>query len=119
MPACSSVRRPWRPPGPQGPNRNPGPLPLSLLPRDHGVRTEKKSGAGAGMIIESQKDVTVAAIAAMERTPDPRMREIMVSLVKHLHGSIRDTSLPEEDFREATAILGELGRRTTDTHNEM
>jgi catechol 1,2-dioxygenase len=71
------------------------------------------------MIIESQKDVTVAAIAAMERTPDPRMREIMVSLVKHLHGFIRDTSLTEAEFREATAILGEMGRLTTDTHNEM
>jgi catechol 1,2-dioxygenase len=71
------------------------------------------------MIIESQKDVTVAAIAAMERTPDPRMREIMVSLVKHLHGFIRDTKLTEAEFREATAILGEMGRLTTDTHNEM
>ena len=71
------------------------------------------------MIIESQRDVTVAAIAAMERTPDPRMREIMVSLVKHLHGFIRDTKLTEAEFREATAILGEMGRLTTDTHNEM
>jgi catechol 1,2-dioxygenase len=71
------------------------------------------------MIIESQRDVTVAAIAAMERTPDPRMREIMVSLVRHLHGFIRDTRLTEAEFREATAILGEMGRLTTDTHNEM
>src|SRR5580698_4080082 len=71
------------------------------------------------MIIESQKDVTVAATAAMERTPDPRMREIMVSLVSHLHGFVRDTRLTEAEFREATAILGEMGRLTTDTHNEM
>ena len=37
------------------------------------------------MIIKGQQDVTVAATAAMERTPDPRLREIMVSLVRHLH----------------------------------
>ena len=55
----------------------------------------------------------------MEQTSDPRMREIMVSLVKHLHGFIRDTRLTEAEFREATAILGEMGRLTTDTHNEM
>ena len=71
------------------------------------------------MIIGSEKDVTIAAIAAMERTRDPRTREIMVSLVKHLHGFIRDTRLTEAEFRDATAILGEMGRLTTDTHNEM
>ena len=40
------------------------------------------------MIIEREQDVTVAALEAMARTADPRMREIMVSLVKHLHLSL-------------------------------
>ena len=43
----------------------------------------------------------------------------MVSLVKHLHGFIRDVSLTEAEFREATAILGEIGKLSTDTHNEV
>ena len=51
----------------------------------------------------------------MEQTSDPRLREIMVSLVKHLHGFIRDVRLTEEEFREAAAIVGELGKLTTDT----
>jgi catechol 1,2-dioxygenase len=42
------------------------------------------------MIIEREQDVTAAALAVMERTSDPRMRQIMVSLVKHLHGFVRD-----------------------------
>ena len=71
------------------------------------------------MIIERQQDVTVATTAVMEATSDPRLREIMVSLVKHLHGFIRDVRLTEAEFREATAILGELGRLSTDTHNEV
>ncbi len=71
------------------------------------------------MIIERQQDVTVATITAMERTSDPRLREIMTSLVKHLHGFIRDVHLTEAEFREAAAILAELGRRSTDTHNEV
>jgi catechol 1,2-dioxygenase len=70
------------------------------------------------MIIERQQDVTVAATAVMERTSDPRLREIMVSLVKHLHGFVRDVSLTEAEFREAAAVVAELGQRTTDTHNE-
>src|SRR6201999_1415237 len=38
---------------------------------------------------------------------------------KHLHGFVRDTRLTEAEFREATAILAEMGRLTTDTHNEF
>ena len=71
------------------------------------------------MIIGSEKDVTIAATAAMGQTADPRLREIMTSLVKHLHGFVRDVRLTEAEFRDATAILGEMGRLTTDNHNEM
>lgn len=71
------------------------------------------------MIIEREQDVTAAALEAMQRTADPRLREIMVSLIKHLHGFVRETKLTEAEFREATAILAEMGRLTTDTHNEF
>src|SRR5215217_2727625 len=71
------------------------------------------------MIIGREQDVTVAASAVMERTADPRQREIMLSLVKHLHGFVRDVRLTEAEFREATAILAELGKQSTDTHNEV
>ncbi|MCW5702403.1 MAG: dioxygenase [Bradyrhizobium sp.] len=71
------------------------------------------------MIIEREQDVTVAALEAMQRTTDPRLREIMVSLIRHLHGFVRDVRLTEAEFREATAILAEMGRLTTDTHNEF
>jgi catechol 1,2-dioxygenase len=54
----------------------------------------------------------------MEQTVDPRMREIMVSLVTHLHAFVRDVCLTETEFRQATAILNEIGKLTTDTHNE-
>src|SRR3982075_2679834 len=70
------------------------------------------------MIIERQQDVTVAATSVMEQTSDPRLREIMVSLAKHLHGFIRDVSLTEAESPEAAAVLVEIGQRSTDTHNE-
>ena len=71
------------------------------------------------MIIAREQDVTAAALAVMERTSDPRMRQIMISLVKHLHGFVRDVRLTEKEFRDATAIIVELGKLTTDTHNEV
>src|SRR6185369_16096383 len=70
------------------------------------------------MLIERQQDVTPAVLEVMERTRDPRLREIMVSLIKHLHGFVRDVRLTEAEFREAAAILVEIGQRSNDTHNE-
>jgi catechol 1,2-dioxygenase len=70
------------------------------------------------MRIKRQEDVTVAVLAVMEHTTDPRLREIMVALVGHLHAFVRDVRLTEEEFREATAILNEMGRQSNDRHNE-
>jgi catechol 1,2-dioxygenase len=69
-------------------------------------------------MISTHADVTPAVLAVMERTNDPRLREIIVSLVKHLHGFVRDVGLTEAEFREAAAILNEMGKLASDTHNE-
>ena len=71
------------------------------------------------MVIKSESDITPAVIAAMSETSDPRMREILVALVKHLHAFVREVRLTEPEFREATAILNEIGQLQTDTHNEF
>lgn len=69
-------------------------------------------------MIQYESDVTPAVLAVMERTPDPRLREIMGSLIKHLHAFVRDVRLTEPEFREATAIINQIGQLATDTHNE-
>lgn len=70
------------------------------------------------MIIRTHEDVTADALAVMARTQDPRLRTIMMSLVRHLHAFVRDVHLTEAEFREAAAIINEIGQRTTDSHNE-
>lgn len=70
------------------------------------------------MIIRDEKEVTTAVMAIMEQTKDPRLREIMISLVEHLHGFIRDIRLTEDEFRQATALVNDIGKATTDSHNE-
>ena len=62
------------------------------------------------MIIEREQDVTAAALAVMERTSDPRLRQIMVSLVRHLHAFVRDVRLTEKEFRDAATVIAELGQ---------
>src|SRR2546430_2559986 len=69
-------------------------------------------------MIRHEGDVTPAVLAVMERTPDARLREIMAALIKHLHGFVREVRLTEAEFREATAIINQIGKVTTDTHNE-
>ena len=71
------------------------------------------------MIIENQASVTEAVTEAFGRTADPRVREILVALVRHLHGFIREVRLTEREFQEATRLIAAMGQRTTDSHNEV
>ncbi len=70
------------------------------------------------MIVSNQEQVTDAVLTVMSRTEDPRMREIMLSLIKHLHGFVRDVRLSEAEFQEACQIINDIGKATSDSHNE-
>jgi catechol 1,2-dioxygenase len=71
------------------------------------------------MIVQGQDQLTDVVVAVMERTTDARLREIMISRVRHLHGFVREVRLTEAEFQAATAILNEMAKLTSDTHNEM
>ena len=67
----------------------------------------------------STDELTRSVLAVMQQTPDARLREMMVSLVSHLHGFVKETRLTEDEFRAATALLVRLGHLSNDTHNEV
>ena len=69
-------------------------------------------------MIRTEADVTPAVLKVMEETNDPRLREIMVSLVRHLHSFVREVRLTEDEMRAAATIVNEIGQATTDSHNE-
>src|SRR3569623_66652 len=71
------------------------------------------------MIIENQADVTDAVLAATSRTEDPRLREILLALVRHLHGFVREVRLSEREFQQAVGIIAAMGQKTTPSHNEV
>lgn len=71
------------------------------------------------MIIERHEDLTDAVLQVMEQTRDPRLREIMTVLVKHLHTFVREVKLTEAEFRTAASILNQIGQLSNDKHNEM
>jgi catechol 1,2-dioxygenase len=71
------------------------------------------------MPVRRYEEITPAVLRVMQRTRDPRLREIMLSLVKHLHEFVSETRLTETEFRSATALIAEMGQQTTGTHNEV
>lgn len=71
------------------------------------------------MIVSNSNELTEQVLRVMEQTKDPRLKEILVSLVTHLHSFVREVRLSEEEFRSASRILVELGQQTTDSHNEV
>jgi hydroxyquinol 1,2-dioxygenase len=71
------------------------------------------------MIIRNQDDVTKAVLAELARAAKPRFTEIMSALVRHLHDFAREVRLTEDEFREAAAVIAELGKRTNESHNEV
>jgi protocatechuate 3,4-dioxygenase beta subunit len=71
------------------------------------------------MIIENQADVTDAVVEAVSRVEDPRLREILLALVRHLHGFVREVRLSEREFQQAVRIVAALGHKTTASHNEV
>jgi hydroxyquinol 1,2-dioxygenase len=70
------------------------------------------------MIIENQQHVTAAVLAELERTKNPRLKEIMTALVRHLHAFAREVKLTEQEFQSAVGYVVALGKHTNESHNE-
>ena len=64
-------------------------------------------------------EITSAAIDSFDACPDPRLREIMRSLVRHLHAFASEVKLTEADWTAAVDILTATGHITTDKRSEF
>ncbi|WP_113133977.1 dioxygenase [Hyphomicrobiales bacterium] len=69
-------------------------------------------------VIGNQAEVTGVVLDAMSRATSARLREIMESLVKHLHAFAREVRLSEEEFEQGIDFLNRIGQATNDAHNE-
>ncbi len=70
------------------------------------------------MIIENQEDVTTAVLSELQHAKDPRFKEIMSALVRHLHDFAREVELTEDEFQSAIGYIVALGKHSNETHNE-
>lgn len=66
-------------------------------------------------------DVTVTdeAVASLEGTADPRLRELLTGLIRHLHAFARETRLTQAEWERAIGFLTETGKMCTDIRQEF
>ena len=67
----------------------------------------------------TQHDITQAVIARFDATPDPRLKEIMTSLVQHLHAFAREVKLTQEEWFRGIDFLTRVGRITDEQRQEF
>lgn len=65
------------------------------------------------------KDITAAALASFEGTPDPRLRFLLQRLVHHLHAYVADTGLTEREWESAIAFLTATGQTCSPSRQEF
>lgn len=70
------------------------------------------------LIVSKEEEVTPKVLNAMADTQDPRLKEIMTSLVTHLHAFFREVRPTEEEYEAGLRFLNDIGQHSNPSHNE-
>jgi len=68
---------------------------------------------------KTEDDLTTEVLARFAATSDPRLREIMLSLISHLHAFVKEVKLTEAEWFQAIEILTEAGKMCSDKRQEF
>jgi hydroxyquinol 1,2-dioxygenase len=63
--------------------------------------------------------ITESVLERLVNTPDPRLKEIMLSLVRHLHGFAREVKLTEAEWLKGIEFLTQTGHITNAQRQEF
>ena len=63
--------------------------------------------------------ITEAALQSIAGTPDARLKQVMTSLVTHLHDFVRDVKPTEAEWQAGIDFLTATGHKSTDTRQEF
>jgi hydroxyquinol 1,2-dioxygenase len=67
----------------------------------------------------ADSELTDAVIASFARTQDPRLRELLDSLVRHLHAFVRETEPTIAEWEYAIGFLTRTGHKSDDERQEF
>jgi catechol 1,2-dioxygenase len=68
---------------------------------------------------KTEDDITAEVLARFSGTSDPRLRQIMLSLISHLHAFVKEVQLTEAEWFQAIEILTEAGKMCSDKRQEF
>ena len=72
----------------------------------------------SGELFSEERSAEVVA-ESFAGTPDPRLRQVLTSLVRHLHDFVKDVELTEAEWETAIGFLTETGQTCTPTRQEF
>src|SRR4249920_3078718 len=78
-----------------------------------------KQASGGYMREFYEKSITQAVIARMAESDDPRFKQVMTSLITHLHNFVREVRLTDAEWINALLFLTEVGKTCTDKRQEF
>ena len=67
----------------------------------------------------TEHNITEAVVGSFENCPDPRLQEILTSLVRHLHAFVKENRLTEAEWLEGIRFLTAAGHITDDRRQEF
>jgi hydroxyquinol 1,2-dioxygenase len=67
----------------------------------------------------NQEQLTQDVLAAFDTTPDPRLRQLMMALVKHIHAFAREVDLTPEEWMAGLNFLNATGQISTERRPEF
>jgi len=76
----------------------------------------------SGVAVEQarrEQELVQRVLDSFESTPNPRLKELVQSLTRHLHAFLREVRLTEEEWNSAIRFLTEAGHITGDTRQEF
>jgi len=68
---------------------------------------------------KTEDQITSEVVERFEGTPDPRLRRIMQSLVRHAHAFVKDVELTEAEWFQAIQFLTRTGQMCSDKRQEF
>ena len=70
-------------------------------------------------IVDDPESITDVVLAAMSRTDNARLKEIVDALVRHAHAFFREVRLTDQEFEKGLEFVKAIGQATVDDHNEV
>jgi catechol 1,2-dioxygenase len=67
----------------------------------------------------TEDDLTGEVVSRLEGTPDPRLREVVSALVRHLHAFAKEVRLTDEEWLAAVRFLTSTGQISDDVRQEF